>query len=79
VTTSLSLSHAFEVSVRQTGAVEDFLLLLIPTIILPAIMTDTPRAAIFMISANVLALWLDRLRTIKAGLPMQTILGAKPG
>jgi len=45
---------------------------LIPTMILPAITTDTLRAAIFMISANVLALWLDRFRAIKAGSPVQT-------
>ena len=70
--TSLSLSPAFEVSVRQTGAVEKFMPLLVPTMILPAIMTDTLRAAIFMISANVLALWPDRFRAIKAGSPLQT-------
>jgi hypothetical protein len=59
------------------------MLLLIPAMILPAIMTGTLRAAIFIISPNVLALWPDRSRAIKAGSPMQTnaqfILGAKPG
>jgi hypothetical protein len=63
---------AFEASDRQTGAVEKLMPLPIPTIILPAIMTGTLRAAIFIIAPKILALWPDRFRAKKPGSPVQT-------
>ncbi|PMD21431.1 hypothetical protein NA56DRAFT_126606 [Hyaloscypha hepaticicola] len=42
------------------------------TMILPAIMTSTLRAAIFIIALNSLALRPGRFRAVKAGSPVQT-------